>query len=138
MVADVLGDDAVEVPAVEQENVVEALATQRAQKALADGVHVRRAHRGADYPDPGGARERVEGGPELVVAVPNQESWRRTRGRRVTKLLRRPGLRREARRRREHDLVGGELDEHEREDRAEEHVIGLQKVAGPDLLGVVP
>jgi hypothetical protein len=62
---------------------------------------------------------------------------RRTGGRRVTKLLRDPGLRREARRRREDDLSGGELDEHEREDRAEEHVIGLQKVAGPDLLGVV-
>jgi|CZKU01.1.fsa_nt_gi hypothetical protein len=60
----------------------------------------------------------------------------RRRGSRY-ELLRDPGLRREARRRREHDLAGGELNEHEREDRAEEHVIGLQKVAGPDLLSVV-
>ena len=59
VVPDVFGDDAVEVPAVEHENVVEALATQRAQKAFADGVHVRRAHRGLDYPDPGGSRRRV-------------------------------------------------------------------------------
>ena len=69
VVADVLGDDALEVPAVEHENVVEAFATKRAQKALADGVHVRRAHRRADDPDAGGACERIEGGPELVVAV---------------------------------------------------------------------
>jgi hypothetical protein len=138
VVADVFGDDAVEVSAVEDENMVEAVATQGAQKALADGVHVGRAHGRADYPDPGGSRERVEGGPELVVAVANQESWRCTGGRRVTKLLRRPGLRWEPRRRREHNLAGRELDEHEREDRAEERVIGLQKVAGLDLLGVVP
>ncbi len=65
VVADVFGDDALEVPAVEHENVVETLATQRAQKALADGVHVRRAHRCADHSDARGARERIEGGPEL-------------------------------------------------------------------------
>ena len=69
VVGDVLGDDALEVPGVEHKNVVEALATKRAQKTLADGVHVRRAHRGADHPDAGGTRERIEGGPELVVAV---------------------------------------------------------------------
>ena len=77
VVADVLGDDALEVPAVQHENVVEALATQRPEKALADGVHVRRAHRRADHSDAGGARERIEGGPELVVAVANQEPWPR-------------------------------------------------------------
>jgi hypothetical protein len=38
VVADVLGDDALEVPAGEHEKVVEAFATKRAQKALADGV----------------------------------------------------------------------------------------------------
>jgi hypothetical protein len=74
---------------------------------------------------------------KLVVAVANQEPRRRTEGRRVTKLLRDPGLRREARRRREHNLACGEVDEYEREDRAEEHVVSLKKVAGPDLWGVV-
>jgi hypothetical protein len=72
VVADVLGDDALEVAAVEHENVVEALATQRTEEALADGIHVRRAHRGADHTDAGGARERIEGAPELVVAVANR------------------------------------------------------------------
>jgi hypothetical protein len=80
VVADVLGDDALEVPGVEYENVVEAFATQRAEEALAHGVHVRRAHRRSDHTDAGGARERIEGGPELVVAIANQEPWRRTRG----------------------------------------------------------
>ena len=105
VVADVLGDDALEVPGVEHKNVVEAFAAQRTEEALADGVHVRRAHRRADHSDAGGARERIEGGPELVVAVANQEPWPRAAGGRVTKLLRDPGLRRETRRRREHDLA---------------------------------
>jgi hypothetical protein len=48
VVADVLGDDALEVPGVEHKNVVEAFAAQRTEEALADGVHVRRAHRRAD------------------------------------------------------------------------------------------
>jgi hypothetical protein len=34
--------------------VVEALATQRAEKAFTDGVHVGRAHRRADHADAGG------------------------------------------------------------------------------------
>ena len=42
VVADVLGDDALEVAAVEHENVVEALATQRTEEALADGVGAHR------------------------------------------------------------------------------------------------
>ncbi len=84
VVADVLGDDALEVPGVEHKNVVEAFAAQRTEEALADGVHVRRAHRRADHSDAGGARERIEGGPELVVAVANQEPWPRAAGGRVT------------------------------------------------------
>jgi hypothetical protein len=72
----------------------------------------------------GGACERIEGGPEVVVAVTNQKSGPRAGGRRVTKALRDPGLRREAGRRCENDLARGELDEHEREDRAEEHNAG--------------
>ncbi len=94
LVADVLGDDAVEVPEVEHENVVQALATQRPEKALAHGVHVRGAHLCADNPDAGGAGECIEGGPESVVAIAKQKPWRRTGGSRVAELLRHPGLRR--------------------------------------------
>jgi hypothetical protein len=129
-VANVLGDDALEVRCVEHENVVDALATQRAEEALRG-----RSHCGAGRSGCRGACERIEGGPELVVAVANQEPWRHTGGRRVAKLLRHPSLRREARRRCEHSPAGIELDEHEREKRSEEHVVGLQKVASLDLRG---
>jgi hypothetical protein len=97
--------------------VVEALTTQRTEKSLTDGVHVRRPHGYADDPDAGGAGECVEGGPELVVAIADQEPWRSAEGGRVAQLLRHPCLRRQARRRGEHDPAGGELDEHERKDR---------------------
>lgn len=83
------------------------------------------------------ACKRIEGGPELVVAIANQEPWRGAEGGRVAKLLRHPRLRREPCRRCEHDFAGGNLDEDEREDRAEEHVVGLQEVARPGLTGVV-
>jgi hypothetical protein len=60
VVAEVLGDDALEVPGVEYENVVEAFATQRAEEALTHGVHFRRAHGRSDRPAAGGARERKD------------------------------------------------------------------------------
>jgi hypothetical protein len=72
VVADVLSDDALEVPIVEHQDVVETFATQGTEEAFADSVHVRRAHRCADDPDAGGAGERIEGGPELVVAIANR------------------------------------------------------------------
>jgi hypothetical protein len=88
-------------------------------------------------PDACGAGERIEAGAEFIVAVANQEPWRRTKRRRVAKLLRHPRLRGAACRRGEPDFAGSELDEDKREDRAEEHVVGLQEVARPDLTGVV-
>jgi|HubBroStandDraft_1064217.scaffolds.fasta_scaffold01911_2 hypothetical protein len=101
----------------------EGLAKQRTEKPFTYRVHVRRAHRCPDYPDARRAGEHIEGGPELVVAIVDQEPRRSTQGGRVAKLLRHPRLRREARGRGEHDFAGGgELDEHERDDRAEEHV----------------
>ena len=69
VVANVLHDDSLKVPVVEDKDMVEALATQRPEKTLADGVHVRRADRGVEDPDARGAGKRIEGGPELVVAM---------------------------------------------------------------------
>src|ERR1019366_5932322 len=106
VVADVLTDDALEVPVIEHQDEVEAFATQRAEKALADGVHVGRVHRHADHPDARGAGERIEAGAELIVAIANQKPWRRTKRRRVAKLLRHPRLRGAACRRGEHDFAG--------------------------------
>ena len=91
-VADVLGDHAVQMPVVEHQDMVEALATQLAEKAFADGIHVGRAHRRADYPDAGGNGQRIEGGPKLAVSVANQELRCHAEGGRVTKLLRDPWL----------------------------------------------
>ena len=137
VVVDVSGDDALKVPTIEHKDMVEALATERAEKALADGVHIWRAHGRADDPDAGRARQHIESGPEAVVAIPNQEPWRCPERRGVAELLRHPRLGWGAGRCCEHDLACGELDEHEREDRTEEHIVGLQEVARPDFAGVV-
>jgi hypothetical protein len=61
VVPDVLGHDAVEMAVVEHKDVVEALATERAEKTLADRIHVRRTNRRTEDPGAGGAGKRFEG-----------------------------------------------------------------------------
>ena len=51
-VAAVLGENGEQLPLVQHDHVVEALAAHTAEKALAGRVHVRRAHRGLDDPRP--------------------------------------------------------------------------------------
>ena len=50
---DKLGEEAPQVLRVEQEHVVEQLVAKGANKALGEGVHVRRAHGAADDADAG-------------------------------------------------------------------------------------
>jgi hypothetical protein len=62
----------------------------------------------------------------------NQQLRCHAEGGRVTKLLRRHACRCG-----EHDVACGQFDEHEREDGAEEQVVGLQEIASPDVAGMV-
>jgi hypothetical protein len=86
---------ALEVPVVEHEDVIAALAAQRTEKTV---------HRPRSCPArtllsglpgcPSRGGDHVEGGPELVVAIADQEPRCSTQGGRVAKLLRYPRLRR--------------------------------------------
>ena len=47
--ADVLGEDAPEVVITEDEDVIEHLSSERADKAFSEGIHVRRVYRRAHH-----------------------------------------------------------------------------------------
>ena len=62
-----------EVAGSGDQEVVEALAAQRADPALRDRVRPRRPHGGAEDADVGAGEHGVEGGAELAVPVADQE-----------------------------------------------------------------
>src|SRR5713101_4429473 len=68
-VGQVLSSQRVEVPIIEQQNVIEHLASDAADEALRRGVHVGCPDRNLDDPDSGSLGDAVEGGSELVVAI---------------------------------------------------------------------
>src|SRR5216684_3684885 len=65
----VLSSQRVEVPIIEQQNVIEHLASDAADEALSRGVHVGCPDGNLDDPDSGSLGDAVEGGSELVVAI---------------------------------------------------------------------
>ena len=63
----VLGQDGAQVCLAEDQHVVQHLAAQGADEALADRVHPRRLDRAAQNPGPGGLEHGVEGASEVRV-----------------------------------------------------------------------
>lgn len=62
-----------QVPAAQDQQVVEALAAEGAYPTFGEGVGVGRLHRGPDDPGTDGAPYRIEGSGELGVAVADEE-----------------------------------------------------------------
>ena len=75
-VADVLHEDATEVPLAEEQDVVQILPPDATQEALTDGVDPRRSRRRAEDLDAARGRDAGEVGPELPVVVVDQEPRR--------------------------------------------------------------
>ncbi len=84
---DVLAEHVLEVTFAEHDDVVEALATNRAEEAFADCVHEWRLDSGLHDADPGALRDAVEHGRVLVVAIANQDLRSDAERRRITELL---------------------------------------------------
>src|SRR5262245_49293675 len=133
----ILVNHAIEVPVVQDDDVVETLPAKRPKQAFADGIHVWRANRSLDDINARGFRQRIEGWPVFAVPITQQEARSAPERRRVEELLRDPGPGREARRRNVHDLACRELDKGEGEYGSEKNVIGLQKVASPDVPSMI-
>ena len=77
VVVDIDPKHSLELPAVHDQQPVEALGTDGADETLGDRVCLRRSHRRLDDLDPLAAEDRVELAGELAVAVADQEPKRR-------------------------------------------------------------
>ena len=73
---DVVPEDVVEVPPVQDQYAVEALAAERSHPTLGVGVRVRRPDRRADDPHALATEHRVEVEAELAVTIVEQKAER--------------------------------------------------------------
>ena len=131
------GQDPTKVILAEDQDVIEALASQGAEKSLTDGVQVGRLRRDRDDVD---ARAVGSGGkvaPKLPVVVSDQEPWRLVVRGRLSQLLGDPGIGRDARDVDVENLAALVGDDEEGVDRPEPGVVELQEIAGPNSRRVV-
>ena len=125
-----LGDDASKMFLAEDEDVIEQLSAERARQALSEGIHVRRAYRGAHDAHARRREHASEASAELRVVVADKHIWRAVHGG-VPGLLRAPFVGRRIHDRGVDDLSAAEVEEEECEDLAEPDVVRLDEVARP-------
>src|SRR6516225_4708616 len=76
VVADILGQDLLQMALIEYENVVQALGPDRSHPALGDGVGSRRSEWRANLGNTNITRATIESGAKTAVAVMNEETSR--------------------------------------------------------------
>ena len=137
VVLDVLTKHPPQMPVVDGDNVIEALAPERADDALGDSVGVRRAHRSQNRldPDPSSACDEV---PAIAtVAVSDEEPWLLTPGGRLDHLPPDPGRDRVLRDVPVPDAAPAVVDHDEHVERAEGEGLHREQVSSPDAGRVV-
>jgi hypothetical protein len=75
-VVNVDAQDALELPAADDQEPVETVAADRADPAFGECVRLRRSERGADDLDAFALPDVIEGAAEFAIAVVNQETDR--------------------------------------------------------------
>ena len=75
-IADILGQDPLQMTLVKYENLVQALGPDRSDPALGDGIGSRRSERCANLGNTNIAHPTIECGAITTVAVMNEKSWR--------------------------------------------------------------
>jgi hypothetical protein len=138
--ADELAENALEVPAVGDQDPVQALASDCADKSLSDRVGLRRPDRRVDHADALGREDVVEGARELPVVVTDQELEGpvavRDREHEVPRLLRCPCTIRILGHASEVRSPAGELDEEQDIDPPQADGVGREEVARNHALGL--
>ena len=137
VVLDVLTKHPPQMPFVDGDDVIEALAPERPDHPLGDGVGVRRAHRSQNRldPDPSSACDEV---PAIAtVAVSDEEPWLLTPGGRLDHLPPDPGRDRVLRDVPVPDAAPAVVDHDEHVERAEGEGLHREQVSSPDAGRVV-
>ena len=126
----VLIERALDVPLAEDDEVIETVAPDAAEKSLTNRIHERSVDCRPKNAHAGALCGTVEVGAELAVVVTDDELGRGAEGRGLPELLRRPLRRWVPSYPDMHDLFGIDVDDEERKDRPEPDVVGLQEIAG--------
>ena len=74
-IADILGQDLLQMPLIEYEHVVQALGPDRSHPALGDRVGPRRSERCASLGNTEGTHSPIEAGTITAVTVTNEKTW---------------------------------------------------------------
>ena len=138
-IADILGQDLLQMALIEYENVVQALGPDRSDPALGDGVGSRRSEWRANLGNTNIAHPTIECGTITAVAVMNEETSRSSVPcAAFDYLLRRPRGGRMPRHMNMDNLPAGVIDHEEHVQRSECDRSDAEEVARPDLRSVLP
>src|SRR5512142_1103079 len=134
---DVFFDYPIQLRFAHNEQMIKAFPPHAAQKPLTNGIGPWRTIWGAQHLDGRRSRHEREVLPELGIVVANQEAGRSAMGRRLTQLLRNPGISGMPRNAEVYDAPRRELNNEKHIDGPEEQVDHREKVASPDVLGMI-
>src|SRR5215471_12374427 len=138
-IADIFGQDLLQMALIEDEHVVQALGSDGSHPALGYGIGSRRSEWRANLGNTNIAHPTMECGAVTAVAVMNEKSWRLAiPSAAFDHLLSRPrggGIRRHVH---VQNLPAGVIDHEEHVQRSERDRSDAEEVARPDLRGVLP
>ena len=138
-IADILGQDPLQMALIEDEHVVQALGSDGPHPALGYGIGSRRSEWRANLGNTNIAHPTIECGAVTTVAVMNEKSWRLAiPSAAFDHLLSRPrggGTRRHVH---VENLPAGVIDHEEHIQRSERDRSDAEEVARPDLRAVLP
>jgi hypothetical protein len=134
-VVDILAHQPSQVMLTENDDVIQTLAPDTANEAFAYSIGFRCAHRCCE--DINVAGNTREGGAKLIVIVTDQKPWFFSKRGCSALLLSNPGITRGPCDAKVDHSPRFQLNDEEDEDRAGKYVIGLHKIARPDLTGMV-
>ena len=129
-------EHAVELPLMQDQQVIEALTPDTAQEALTDGIGTRGIIRSLEKLDATGLGNPREGHSKLAIIITNEVPRSRAISGSLAQLLRRPRVGRRSCDAYVDHFARVQFDDEEGAERAEEEIGDRQEVAGPDLLGV--
>lgn len=107
------------------------------EEPFADGIRSRRQIGNLQHSNTRPLRYPIKQGTKLVIMIPNQILWTFAIRRRLAPLLRDPRLTRVTRHAEMHDPARTQLNDEENEHLSEAEIHDRQKVARPDVLGMV-
>ena len=130
-------EHALELPLMQDQQVIQAFLSDTPHKPLTDGVGLGSLIRGFEKLDATGRRHPHKRGSKLAIVISYQILGSLSIRSRFPELLRNPGIGRSSCHTNMDDLTRLQFDEEEREERSKEEVGYLQEVTGPDLSCVV-